>query len=287
MKPASLAVITGLSGSGKSVASKALEDLGYFCIDNLPLDLLDKLLQLGYLGEPSDIGKLALVMDLRDPNFAARAVTLLPALRDFAHRVDVVFLEADDVTIQRRFSETRRRHPAAADLPLENAIAWERQRLADIRAIADWVVDTSSYTPHDLRRRIQARFAESAMASALAIRLVSFGFKFGPPSDADLVMDVRFLPNPYFVEGLRELTGKDEAVARYVLQQDVTKEFLAKFTDLLFFLAPNYQREGKTYLTIAIGCTGGRHRSVAIAEAVAELLQARDIAAAVRHRDCK
>ncbi len=285
MKPAQLVIITGMSGSGKSIASNALEDLGYFCIDNLPVDAVDKLIQLGYLGQPTDIGRLALVMDLRDPKLATRAAEIFPRLRDIAARVDVVFLTANDDVLTRRFSETRRGHPRAGGRTLAEALAWEREALADVLANANWVVDTSNFTPHDLRRIMQERFSPEATQPTSSIRLLSFGYKHGGPTDADLVIDVRFLPNPYFVDELRDRTGRDEAAAKFVLEKEVTQEFLRRFTDLLFFLEPNYRREGKTFLTIAVGCTGGRHRSVAIAEEIARRLHDKGLNVTVRHRD--
>jgi UPF0042 nucleotide-binding protein len=287
MKPARLVILTGMSGGGKSVASKALEDLGYFCIDNLPVEIVDRLVQLGYLNPGEDVARLALVMDLRDASLPTRAADTFRHLRETAERLDVVFLDADDATLKRRFSETRRGHPLAAGGSLTDAIALERSALGDVRAHADWVVDTSNFTPHDLRRIVQARFAAAEDQTVLTIRLLSFGYKHGTPTDADIVLDVRFLPNPYFVADLRDLTGRDAAAADFVLEKEVTKEFLKKFTDLLFFLEPNYRREGKMFLTIAIGCTGGRHRSVAIAEEVAKILHARGLRAAVHHRDIK
>ncbi|MDP8221852.1 MAG: RNase adapter RapZ [Candidatus Lernaella stagnicola] len=287
MKAAKVVIVTGMSGSGKSVAAKALEDLGFFCVDNLPADLVDKLIQLGTLSRPGDLGKFALIMDLRDPTFPSRAVDLFHRLRQDGYQLDILFLEASDEVLQRRYSETRRAHPQAGSGSAIEGIRAERDLLLELRGQADWVLDTTGLTPHELRRRIQNRFADESSQALLVIRLMSFGFKYGLPGDADLVMDVRFLPNPHFVEDLRPLTGKDAAVADYVLQSEKAQDFLKRYVDLLAFLIPLYRGESKSYLTIAIGCTGGKHRSVAIVEHLAENLGKMDITLAVEHRDYK
>ncbi len=287
MKSAKIVIVTGMSGSGKTVAANALEDIGFFCVDNLPTDLVDKLIELGDLSRPGDLGKFALVMDLRDPTFSAKAIDIVNKLRHDGYNLDILFLDAGDAALQRRYSVTRRTHPQAGDgTPLEG-IRRERGLLAGLRTMADWVLDTSEFTPHDLRRTIQERFADESAHTSLVIRIMSFGFKYGLPGDADLVMDVRFLPNPHFVTALRPLTGKDQAVADFVLRSEKAQEFLSKFTDLLSFLMPLYCNEGKSYLTIAIGCTGGRHRSVAIAETIVHALNKLDTTVAVEHRDYK
>jgi RNase adapter protein RapZ len=287
MKAAKLVIVTGMSGSGKSVASAALEDLGYFSIDNLPVDLVDKLLQLTTISRPGDLGKVALVMDLRDPEFPARAADIFANLRRDGYQLSIVFLDAGDEVLQRRYSETRRAHPLAAGGSLSEGVRRERAAMAELRNVADWVLDTSRLTPHDLRRVIQERFADETSRATLVIRLVSFGFKYGLPGEADVVMDVRFIPNPHFVETLRPQTGQDPEVAEYVVGNEKAQEFLSKFTDLLTFLVPHYRNEGKSYLTIAVGCTGGKHRSVAIVEEIARSFRSQGIAVAIEHRDYK
>ncbi|NLH50303.1 MAG: RNase adapter RapZ [Myxococcales bacterium] len=287
MRDTRLVIISGLSGSGKSIASKALEDLGYFCIDNLPVELLEKLIQLTTLGRPGDISRIAVVMDTRDPNFPGRAAETFQRLRDDAYHLEIVFLEADDRILIQRFSETRRSHPQASGGSVLEGIGKERESLSELKKSADWVVDTSALTPHELRSLIQERFAAGNLQPTMVMRLVSFGFKFGLPGDADLVMDVRFLPNPFFIEELRPFSGLDENVAKYVLENDISHSFLEKFFNLLSFLLPLYQREGKSYLTLAIGCTGGKHRSVAITENVARQLKHQGMIVTVQHRDVK
>lgn len=288
MKTTRIVVVTGMSGSGKSIAIRALEDLGYFCIDNLPVGLVEKMIELVGQTKPGLEKYFALGMDLRDPTFVNQAQDLFRKLRESGFLLDIVFLDASDELLQRRFSETRRTHPQAGNnLSLPEAIAEERRTLGEMKTSADLVIETSNLTPHQLRSMMQDRFAADAAHRTLLIRLVSFGFKHGLPADADVVLDVRFLPNPYFVETLRPFTGLDPNVASYVLNNEETKVFIAKCIDLLTFLLPLYRREGKSYLTIAIGCTGGRHRSVAITEEAARLMRSAGVEVAVQHRDHK
>jgi len=288
MKTTRVVVVTGMSGSGKSIAIRALEDLGYFCIDNLPVGLVEKMIDLVGQTKPGLNKYFALGMDLRDPTFVNQAQGLFRSLREMGYRLDIVYLDASDEILQRRFSETRRMHPQAGDnLSLLEAIGEERRTLGEMKTAADLVIETSNLTPHQLRSMVQDRFAVDAAHKTLIIRLVSFGFKYGLPRDADVALDVRFLPNPYFVETLRPFTGLDPNVAAYVLNNEETKLFVDKCIDLLSFLLPLYRREGKSYLTIAIGCTGGRHRSVAITEEAARLLRNAGVEVAVQHRDHK
>ncbi len=288
MKGARLVIITGMSGSGKTVASRALEDLGFFVIDNLPVGLLPKLIELGNLGRGGKLGRVALVMDLREPSFPERAVDIVSGLRQLDYRLEIVFLDADDETLQRRYSETRRTHPAAGSGSVADGIRNERERMAALRQLANWEINTSKLNPNELRRAMQDLFAEDGEAGgAMRIRLMSFGFGLGRPADADVVMDVRFLPNPYYIESLKTMSGLDQPVADFVLKREITQEFVNRFLDMLLFLIPNYQQERRSYLTIAVGCTGGHHRSVAIVEELSHKLRARNITCQVTHRDLR
>jgi UPF0042 nucleotide-binding protein len=256
-----------MSGSGKSAAVRALEDAGWYCIDNLPAPLLLKVAELG-----GSQDRLAFVVDVREGQYLKDAPSILEEARRAGHQVEVLFLDSSDDALTRRYSETRRRHPLSAGGSIADGIARERELLKPLRHSAEHLIDTSSMTVHDLRRQLMARFSTKA-TEQLAITIMSFGFKYGVPSNADLVLDVRFLPNPFFVVELKALTGKDPSVADYVLGRPDSWEFLDRTFDLLSFLIPRYQREGKSYLTVAIGCTGGKHRSVAIAHALTARLR--------------
>jgi len=292
-------VVTGLSGAGKSQALHTLEDLGFFCVDNLPTLLAP---QAVALCERGGMTRLALGIDVRVRAFLGEVGSVLQLLEAGGQRdLQVLFFDASDETLLRRFSETRRPHPLSAEsgygavegagpgdaLAVLDGVRVERERLAPLRASATRIIDTTSMSVHDLRRVLVAHFGPaSGGAPRMVTRLVSFGFKYGTPVDADLVFDVRFLENPYFVPELKALTGLDEPVARYVLDATETKEFLLRTLALLEYVMPKYEREGKSYLTIAIGCTGGRHRSVAVANALARDLSSRTTARiAVLHRD--
>ncbi|MCP3168446.1 RNase adapter RapZ [Myxococcus sp. QH3KD-4-1] len=250
-----------MSGSGKSTAIRALEDAGFFCIDNLPVLLLPKLTELAGGG---NIERMALVMDVREGVFLKDAPRVLDEVRRAGHHVEVLFLDSSDDSLIRRFSETRRRHPLAPNGTVADGIKAERQELRDLREIADQVIDSSVLNVHDLKRMVQARFSPEPAAGP-SLSVMSFGYRYGVPPQADLVLDVRFLPNPYFVPEMKGLTGKVPKVAAYVLEREETQQFLEKVVDLCRFLFPRYQKEGKAYLTVALGCTGGKHRSVAIA----------------------
>jgi UPF0042 nucleotide-binding protein len=276
-------VISGLSGAGRSEAAKALEDLGWFVIDNLPPALIDKMLSLA-LAPGNDIERLALVIDARGGAFFTEAATALDELRDTVGNFRLVFLEASEGALVRRFDATRRRHPLGSEGSVTAGIQRERKVMSVFREAADVIIDTSNLTPQDLRSKIAAYFG-SVVGGGLRATVVSFGYKFGLPLDADLVLDVRFLPNPHWVEGLRELTGRDEAVRDYVLGQVSTKEFIERMRDLFEVVLPGYVNEGRHYLTVAIGCTGGRHRSVVLAEEMAGLIRERGLPATVLHRD--
>ncbi len=256
-----IVVITGMSGSGKSTAIRALEDAGFFCIDNLPVLLLPKLTELAGGG---NIERMALVVDVREGVFLKDAPRMLAEVRRAGHQVEVLFLDSSDDSLIRRFSETRRRHPLAPNGTVAEGIKAEREELRDLRELADQVIDSSALNVHDLKRMVQARFSPEPAAGP-SLSVMSFGYRYGVPPQADLVLDVRFLPNPYFVPELKGLTGKVPRVAAYVLDREETQQFLEKVVDLCRFLFPRYQKEGKAYLTVALGCTGGKHRSVAIA----------------------
>jgi UPF0042 nucleotide-binding protein len=277
-------ILTGVSGSGKSTALRALEDAGFYCVDNLPILFLEKLLELsGHTA--GEVSRIALVVDAREGRFLADAPRVIQEIRQQGADVEVLFLEASDESLVRRYSETRRRHPLAGENgTVPDGIAAERRALAALRAIADEVVDTTTLNVHELKRLVTRRFGTSE-GSRLGVTVVSFGFRFGLPTHADLVLDVRFLPNPFFIPELKPHPGTDPRVASFVLDQPDAKAFLERIADLLGFLLPRYRAEGKTYLTIAIGCTGGKHRSVAIAGALAERLEGGGQPVRLWHRD--
>lgn len=278
-----LVVITGMSGSGKGSVLKVFEDLGYYCVDNLPVELIPSFAELVLQSE--EISKAALVLDVREGTGLER----LPAiLRQVKKRVPtkVLFLEANNETLLRRFSETRRPHPLGKSEPVKTSIMAERKRLHSISALADDIIDTSKFNVHELRAHINKRFQRQETRRHILVSIVSFGFRNGVPEDADLVFDVRFLPNPHFVPEFRPLTGKDRKVANYVRQFPQTKEFLKRIQELLVYLMPHYIHEGKSYLTIAFGCTGGQHRSVMMAEDISKHLKKAGYDVKVQHRDC-
>jgi UPF0042 nucleotide-binding protein len=278
-------VLTGLSGSGKSQAIRALEDLGYYCVDNLPVSLLPVMAELA--GRQTEHNRVAVVMDIREPRFVSdfpRVYRKLKANRHLAARL--IFLEAGQAELVRRFSETRRPHPLAADRPVTEGLAEERQSLRQIRGMADKVIDTSTLNVHQLRQQLRELVSGRKQASKLVVTILSFGFQNGPPAEADLVFDLRFLKNPHWVPALRPKTGKDPAVAAYIRRQPQARTAIKKLSSLLRWMVPLYVQEGKTYLTIAIGCTGGRHRSVYVAEALKrELAGLKGVSTRVTHRD--
>jgi UPF0042 nucleotide-binding protein len=280
-----IVIISGLSGSGKSHAAAALEDLGFFCVDNLPTQLLP-----GFVDflKTSAIPRAALVVDMREPSFVATFGSAFQKLKRHSLKVSLVFLEASDNALFRRFSETRRAHPLASNQPVREGLREERQALTSIRRLADVVVDTSSLSVHDLRAYIQEHFGAGQKRLGLVLTVLSFGFKLGLPAEADLVFDVRFLKNPHFDPRLRRLTGLDPRIVAYLKRAPGTLEFQARLNDFLNFVIPKYVAEGKAYLTIGIGCTGGRHRSVMIARELAQELDEIDgVTVRLRHRDVK
>jgi UPF0042 nucleotide-binding protein len=279
---AHLVVITGMSGSGKASALKAFEDLGYYCVDNLPVGLIPGFADL--VKQSAEIERAALVADIREGEQLRKLPAIIRSLKKQLNTT-VIFLEAAEDSLLRRFSETRRPHPLGKDSTVKNALSKERRMLQPIRAQADLVVDTSKFTVHELRSHITSKFTSGSTDKDILISVVSFGYKSGVPNDADLVFDVRFLPNPHFVAKFRPLTGRHPQVAKYIRSFPQTQEFIARISDLLVYLIPHYVREGKSYLTIAFGCTGGQHRSVMIAEDVKKRLAKPGYRVKVIHRD--
>jgi len=279
-------ILTGLSGSGKTQAIRALEDLGYFCIDNLPTQLIPTMAKLSSHDE-AGLSKVAIVVDVRERGFLKEFPRVYRKLKTRGRlKPTLIFLEATDSTLVRRFSETRRPHPLAADRSVSEGIAEERQKLDLIRSMADMILDTSNMTVHELRERFMQMSRDGRERAEMVVNLVSFGYKNGVPLDADLVFDVRCLPNPHFVEGLRQLTGRDPAVVKYMRKAPATLQFMDRLKGFLEFALPQYVQEGKSYLTVAIGCTGGRHRSVMMAEALRQSLAGlKGVKVRVKHRD--
>jgi UPF0042 nucleotide-binding protein len=276
-------IITGMSGAGKSHAMRTLEDMGYFCIDNIPPSLIPKFAQLGGAGKFDNV---AITVDIRG---AALLHNLFPALKELDGNnipYEIIFLEASDKVLQKRYQETRRQHPLESEgFELDDAIREERKMLGEIKARADYILDSSELIPKQLKRELVDLLTEGREYEQLIISIVSFGFKYGTPLDCDLVFDVRFIPNPYYNISMRKLTGKNEIVRNYVLKHNITKGFIAKSTDLIEHMIPGYMSEGKSNLVIGIGCTGGRHRSVAIAEEIFKILQGHKHRVVLRHRD--
>jgi len=277
-----LVVITGMSGSGKASVLKAFEDLGYYCVDNLPVELIPRFAELAM--QSGEIRRTALVVDVREGSQLDELPGILKSVRRMIP-TKVIFLEASDAVLLRRFSETRRPHPLGTGAPVKAALKAERKHLGSIRALADFVIDTSKFNVHELRAHITERFRKQASGKDILVSCVSFGFRHGLPEDADLVFDVRFLPNPHFVPEFRPLTGRDPRVAKYIRSFPQTREFVQRISDLLVYLLPHYIREGKSYLTIGFGCTGGQHRSVMIAEDVKKRLHQAGYRVKVVHRD--
>jgi UPF0042 nucleotide-binding protein len=299
-------LISGLSGSGKTTAIKALEDIGFYCVDNLPILLLPKFIEL-FEQSGGKISKVAVVEDIRgeasyppsrepgdakgETNFLEDSRTMIQNLKREGYPIEILFLESSDPVLMRRFSETRRQHPLAVGGSIREGLLLERERLQGIRDMANQVIDTSQLNVHQLKEKIQQYAQEERSSSHMTVALLSFGYSFGIPFESDLLMDVRFLPNPYFVEELKRLKGDHPKVAEYVLQWEETKAFLQHVQEFIRFLLPLYERERKTHLTIAVGCTGGRHRSIVIVNQLAEMLRdelaKRGIFLSVKHRDAE
>jgi RNase adapter protein RapZ len=276
-----LIILSGLSGSGKSTAAKALEDLGYFCIDNLPPTLIPMFIELCE-SSAEHIRKAALVMDVREGVFFEGAPKMIAELKEKGHSIELLFLESSDQTLVKRYKESRRKHPLATNGNILLGIRKERKILSKIKSLADYLIDTSDLNVHQLRELIQDTF-EKTKSRRISINFLSFGYKYGFPYDADVILDVRFLPSPHFIESLKYLSGSDRRVKDFVLKNEDTRKFIEKLVDLLKFLIPRYEKEGKSYLTVAIGCTGGKHRSAVIVNEVAERFK--HLSPTVRHRD--
>ena len=283
MKEKPVYILTGLSGSGKSTAARVLEDRGFFVIDNLPLTLLPECLKLTRVGQRGG-SDLAVVIDVRNRDFLAQYETIIQQISDLGYALEILFFEAADEVLLRRYSETRRRHPLADEVNLRQAIDRERQLLQPVRAGATRIINSSALNPHQLKEVLLETLGDGG-APQLMLRVESFGYRYGLPPNADLVIDVRFLPNPYYISELRPLSGLDPQVQKYVLDQEDCRAFIGELDRMLAFLLPRYQSEGKSYLTLAIGCTGGRHRSVTLVEEFARRLKEKDFRVRVQHRD--
>jgi UPF0042 nucleotide-binding protein len=264
MKNLRVVIITGLSGSGKSTALRSLEDIGFFCVDNLPVVLLPKFLAITVLSSP-EIKQVALVMDLRERSFLDKYKRIFAGLKERGYRIEILFLECSDDSLLHRFSETRRSHPLSVKGSVIEGIELEREKLYSLKQMADKIIDTTSVNVHQLKDLVQRYYLPSSKHKKMVVNVTSFGYRYGLPTDADLVFDVRFLPNPHYIEDLKIYDGHNKAVEKYVLGNNESKEFLKKILDLMNFLIPLYEKEGKAMLNIAMGCTGGKHRSVVMA----------------------
>jgi UPF0042 nucleotide-binding protein len=284
MNQSRIVIVTGLSGSGRSAALKAFEDIGFYCVDNLPLELLRAFVEFAERSE--EAYRSAIGIDIREKVFTEQFPTLYGGLKAEGRVLEMLYLDASDQTIVRRFSETRRPHPLAkGTTPLLDGIRKERAALGVVRKLADHIIDTSDYTVHDLRQTVERRYSQDDAKRPMVITLITFGYKFGVPYDLDLLFDLRFLPNPHFVPELRTLTGEDSVVSEYIMERPDAAEFLRRLVEFLEYLMPRYRSEGKSYLTIGFGCTGGRHRSVALSLLVADRLRERGYEVNVKHRD--
>lgn len=284
MRNITIIIITGLSGSGKSTAIRALEDIGFFCVDNLPPVLLPKFIEL-CKASSGEFSKVAMVMDVRGGTFLNEYPDIFQDLREKGQKIKILFLESSDEALVRRFKETRRQHPLEKKGSVLEGIKEEREKLSGLRMLASEIIDSSSFTVHQLRELIKQLFSEFPEKRRMTIILTSFGYKFGIPYDADLVMDVRFLPNPFFVSELRDLSGNEESVYEYVMNNEIAERFQKRFIALIDFLIPQYEKEGKTYLNIGVGCTGGQHRSVVVINCLNRHLSEKKYPLRVVHRD--
>ncbi len=284
MKNLRVVIITGLSGSGKSTALRALEDIGFFCVDNLPVILLPKFLSITTSSSP-EIKQVAMVMDLRERSFLDKYQRIFTGLKEKGYKIEILFLESSDDSLLHRFSETRRIHPLSERGLIMEGILMEREKLSSLKKMADKIIDTTSVNVHQLKDIVQSHFLPSSRQKKMVINLTSFGYRYGLPVDADLVFDVRFLPNPYFVENLKNYDGHHADVQNYVLQNKESKKFLEKILDLMNLLLPLYEKEGKVRLNIAMGCTGGKHRSVVMANKLDSYFSSMKYMVNLNHRD--
>jgi UPF0042 nucleotide-binding protein len=284
MKNLRVVIITGLSGSGKSTALRALEDIGFFCVDNLPVVLLPRFLKT-QSDDSKGITKVAMVMDLREKGFLEKYTRIFPKLKNMGYKIEILFLDSSDDALLHRFSETRRVHPISVKGSVMEGINLEREKLVPLKQMADRVIDTTSYNVHQLKDVVQRHFISSYVSQRMIIHVTSFGYRYGIPADADIVLDVRFLPNPYFVEELKYYDGHHPGVRDYVLASDESKVFIQKLLELMAFLIPLYEKEGKARLNIALGCTGGRHRSVVLANQLGSYFSDKNYVVTINHRD--
>jgi UPF0042 nucleotide-binding protein len=279
-----MVVVTGLSGSGRSAALKAFEDIGFYCVDNLPLPLLPEFIK--FAQRSAEAARSAIGIDIRERGFAEEFPVRYGSLKAAGYEIEMLFLDASDQVLVRRYSETRRPHTLAKGAtPLIDAIRMEREALVEVRTLADRILDTTDYTVHDVRQAVERYYSDVEGGRPMMVTIVTFGYKFGAPYDLDLLFDLRFLPNPHFVPELKPLTGEDARVREYVVAKPGSEEFLSRLLDFLGYLLPRYRSEGKSYLTIGFGCTGGRHRSVSVAQVVAERLRGAGYEVNVKHRD--
>lgn len=277
-------IVTGMSGAGKSTALNTLEDMGYFCVDNLPVQLIIRFAEIAY-GEDNDINDVAIGVDIRSGVYLQQLSECLIQLKKLEYDYEILFLDSNDDVLIKRYKETRRNHPLARNGRIEDGIKQERSQIAFLRKEADYIIDTTSLLTRELKAELDKIFIENAEYNNFIVSIVSFGFKYGIPKDVDLVFDVRFLPNPYYDLELRPLTGNDEAIQDFVMRFDEAKEFLNKVIDLMEFLIPNYIKEGKNGLVVGVGCTGGKHRSVTLANGIYKELQDLPYSSRIEHRD--
>ncbi len=279
-----MVIVTGMSGAGKRTALKVFEDAGYYCVDNLPIMLVMKFVELAAAGG-SGIGNIAMGVDVRSGGSFGELESVLDRMTAMDFKYEILFLEAEDEVLLKRFKETRRNHPLAGEMRIMEGINREREEIAFLKKRADYIIDTSTLLTRELKQELEKIFLNDGEFSNLVVTVISFGFKYGIPGDADLLFDVRFLPNPYYIDELKRLTGNDAPVRDYVMGFDEARVFLDKLSDMLDFLIPNYISEGKNRLVIAVGCTGGKHRSVTLANALFEKLQGHDYGLKIEHRD--
>jgi len=287
VKNLKIIIITGLSGSGKSTAIAAFEDANFYCVDNMPVDLLPKFLELPIEEHAFEIAGLVFVMDLREKGFLSKYSSVFGSIRQKGYNFEILFLEADEKILLQRYSQTRRQHPLSQNKSLLDGIKAEKEQLKDLREKADRVINTSQYNVHELKSIVLDIAQKNKKLAPMRINIQSFGYKYGIPHGADLIIDVRFLVNPYFVPELKDLDGEAEEVKNFVLNNEETNIFLEKYLDLLDYLIPLYEKEGKAYLTIAVGCTGGMHRSVTIAQTIYEYIDKQGKQVGITHRDIR